>query len=99
MKAAEHPHALAPDELMAYLDGELAADRAAAAHAHLTDCAACQSLASALRNLSFDVRAWEVEAPPPRLTAPAPARDARDAPVTAAGRWWRRTPAWAVAVG
>ena len=97
MKAAEHPHALAPDELMAYLDGELAADRAAAAHAHVTDCAACQSLASALRNLSFDVRAWEVEPPPQRLTAPGPAAAPGAAPVAGVAKWWRRTPAWALA--
>lgn len=97
MKAAEHPHALAPDELMAYLDGELTAERAASAQAHLTECAACQAVASALRNVSFDMRAWEVEPPPPHLSAPATAGGANAAPVAAAWRWWRRTPAWAVA--
>ena len=47
---------------MAYLDGELAGDRAALASAHLTDCPECQRLALDLKVISRNLREWKVEA-------------------------------------
>jgi anti-sigma factor RsiW len=56
-----HNHPIEQEELMAYLDGELATNRAVAAAAHLEHCAECQELAGDLRKLSQQMMAWEVE--------------------------------------
>ncbi|HEY1527223.1 MAG TPA: DUF4349 domain-containing protein [Candidatus Angelobacter sp.] len=56
-----HNHPIEQEELMAYLDGELATSRAVAAAAHLEHCAECQHLAVELRQLSQELMAWEVE--------------------------------------
>jgi hypothetical protein len=60
MSMTNHP--IEQEELMAYLDGELATNRAVAAAAHLEHCAECQELAADLRKLSQELMAWEVEA-------------------------------------
>ena len=59
MSRSNHP--IEQEELMAYLDGELATSRAVAAAAHLEHCAECQELAGDLRKLSQEMMAWEVE--------------------------------------
>jgi multisubunit Na+/H+ antiporter MnhB subunit len=59
MSKSNHP--IEQEELMAYLDGELATNRAVAAAAHLEHCAECQELAADLRKLSQELMAWEVE--------------------------------------
>jgi hypothetical protein len=56
-----HNHPIEQEELMAYLDGELATNRAVAAAAHLEHCAQCQELAADLRELSKEMMAWEME--------------------------------------
>jgi len=57
-------HAFDREEVMAYLDGELAPERAAAAAAHLEQCAECRELAATLRSLSRQLPQWEVQAIP-----------------------------------
>ncbi|HEX3095163.1 MAG TPA: zf-HC2 domain-containing protein, partial [Candidatus Angelobacter sp.] len=59
MSTRNHP--IEQEELMAYLDGELATHRAVAAAAHLEHCAECQELAADLRKLAQEMMAWEVE--------------------------------------
>jgi hypothetical protein len=59
MSRSNHP--IEQEELMAYLDGELATSRAVAAAAHLKHCAECQELAADLRKLSQEMMAWEME--------------------------------------
>jgi hypothetical protein len=59
MSKSNHP--IEQEELMAYLDGELATNRAVAAAAHLERCAQCQELAADLRELSKEMMAWEME--------------------------------------
>lgn len=59
MSKSNHP--IEQEELMAYLDGELATSRAVAAAAHLEHCAECQELAADLRKMSQEMMAWEVE--------------------------------------
>jgi len=59
---SKNNHPIEQEELMAYLDGELATDRAVAAAAHLEHCAECQELAADLKKLSQELMAWEVEA-------------------------------------
>jgi hypothetical protein len=56
-------HPIEQEELMAYLDGELPADRAAEALSHLELCPECQILASDFRGVSQELMAWEVESP------------------------------------
>jgi len=56
-------HPIEPEKLMAYLDGELTADRARATAAHLGECAECQGLVVELREVSQDLKTWTVKAP------------------------------------
>jgi len=56
-------HPIEPEELMAYLDGELPADRAATTASHLSGCEECQSLVAELWSVSQDLKTWKVEAP------------------------------------
>jgi hypothetical protein len=58
---SKNNHPIEQEELMAYLDGELATNRAVAAAAHLERCAECQELAGDLRKLSQEMMVWEVE--------------------------------------
>jgi predicted anti-sigma-YlaC factor YlaD len=62
MKAVEHNHTAPPEELMAYLDGELEPERALVVHAHLANCGSCAALAAELRQASSDMALWEVPA-------------------------------------
>ncbi len=59
----EANHLITPEELMAYLDGELAPDRAAIAMAHLEHCRDCQGTAADLQGVSRRLLTWQVEAP------------------------------------
>ena len=60
-------HPFEPEEMMAYLDGELSPQLAAAAAAHLEQCAECRALAAEMRGVSKQMLAWQVEASPERL--------------------------------
>lgn len=70
-------HAVASEELMAYLDGETSNERSAAIAAHVTSCETCQRLVAELRRVSRDLAGWRLESAPglksPRGAAvPAP---------------------------
>lgn len=54
-------HPIEELELMAYLDGELPRERAAAAVAHLDRCTECQTIAADLRRVSQELVAWQIE--------------------------------------
>jgi hypothetical protein len=56
-------HAFEAEEVMAYLDGELEAQRAAALAAHLVSCSECQEKAHGFRALSERMLSFEVEHP------------------------------------
>ena len=56
-------HAFDAEEVMAYLDGELEARRAAALAAHLVSCSECQEVAQGFRALSERMLSFEVEHP------------------------------------
>jgi len=56
-------HLIEPEELMAYLDGELPADQANEVLSHLELCPECQTLAADFRTLSRELMAWEIESP------------------------------------
>ena len=80
-------HSPTPEELMAYLDGELAADASRAVVAHLADCDRCRQLADELRGVSRDARSWQVGEAPDSLRCP----EAAPAAVT-----WRSSRVWRV---
>jgi Domain of unknown function (DUF4349)/Putative zinc-finger len=54
-------HAFDAEEVMAYLDGELEARRAAELAAHLVSCSECQEVAQGFRALSERMLSFEVE--------------------------------------
>lgn len=58
------PHPIAPEEIMAHLDGELAADRSQSVSAHLDFCRHCQAIVTSLRSASESLANWTV-APTP----------------------------------
>jgi hypothetical protein len=88
---SEIRHAIEPEELMAYLDGELVSGRAAEAMTHLDRCTECQRQVGDLRRVSQELSAWQVEAP--NLTAPV-----IETPKPSRRPLWRGLPAWAWAV-
>lgn len=62
-----HPE---PEELMAWHDGEVEADRAAELATHTSDCAACQAAVVEIARVSDRLKAWTVPAPTDRLQSP-----------------------------
>lgn len=60
-------HAFDPQEIMAYLDGELEPQRASALAGHLVDCAECQQVARNFRSISERLLDFEVEPTPEHL--------------------------------
>jgi hypothetical protein len=65
----KNSHAIDELELMAYLDGELPRERAAAAAAHLEACAECKTLANELRGVSQEMASWQIESSAAEITA------------------------------
>ena len=58
-------HEFLPEEVMAFLDGELSSQRAAALSAHLETCSDCSAVAANFRGLSAQVVNWRVDVAPP----------------------------------
>jgi hypothetical protein len=56
-------HPFAPEEIMAFVDGELSADRAQSISAHIDQCAECAQLAAQVRSASQVLTKWRVDAP------------------------------------
>jgi anti-sigma factor RsiW len=59
MNTATHP--VSPEEVMAYLDGELTAFEAQEVSRHIGQCLDCAALAGQFRELSQSLSAWTVE--------------------------------------
>lgn len=85
-------HAFDPEEVMAYLDGELDPGRAAALAAHLENCAECKMQASYVRQVSERLLDFEIESAPVRMDeVVSGALDVRQAAKgTSERRNWRR---------
>jgi Domain of unknown function (DUF4349)/Putative zinc-finger len=77
-------HPIEPEELMAYLDGELAPERASEAAHHLSHCHECQSAAGEMQNVSRRLLEWQIEEPGSRV----------ERAVNSARPPERRRPAW-----
>ena len=65
MTSTEHP--VRQEELMAYLDGELTAERAAELAAHVEQCVVCRALVADLGSVSEQLVEWQVEPSPEPL--------------------------------
>jgi Domain of unknown function (DUF4349)/Putative zinc-finger len=61
-------HAFNPEEIMAYLDGELEARQTAALASHLEHCVECQSVAAQLRRVSQRLLEFQIEPCPKKLS-------------------------------
>jgi uncharacterized small protein (DUF1192 family) len=60
-------HEFQPEEVMAFLDGELSAARSAVVAEHLKTCADCDALAADFRQVSGHLNAWGVEPSPAQI--------------------------------
>ncbi|HEV1993942.1 MAG TPA: DUF4349 domain-containing protein [Candidatus Acidoferrum sp.] len=59
MSTTTHP--FTPEEVMAFVDGELSADRTQSLSAHLDQCAECHEAAAALRTTLHALSQWRVD--------------------------------------
>ncbi len=62
------PHPIPAEEVMAYVDAELTAERAAEISAHLEACSECRELAAGFRQVSEHMASWTVEPAPGLVT-------------------------------
>ena len=53
-------HTVSPEDLMAFLDGELSASAAESVAAHLADCEECAGIVTQFRNISQSLSLWTV---------------------------------------
>src|SRR5262252_2367344 len=85
-------HPVEPEELMAYLDGELTAVRATAVAEHLERCRDCQILRAEFQSMSQSLATWEVEEKEPVLSSEiTQALDQRERRLQGGGLWkWLR---------
>src|SRR5215467_3720320 len=60
-------HSTGPEEIMAFLDGELSGAEAQAVSSHLTSCTDCSRLAEELRGTSGVVSRWSIPRVPAKL--------------------------------
>lgn len=63
-------HAFEPEEIMAYLDGELEPRQAASLASHLEHCIECRALAAQLRQVSDRLLEFEIEPCPSKAAEP-----------------------------
>lgn len=65
MNTATHP--VAPEEVMAFLDGELSAERAQIVSTHIDECTECQKFGDSFRSTSQSLAGWAIPAVPERI--------------------------------
>jgi anti-sigma factor RsiW len=63
-------HPVAPEDVMAYLDGELSSSEARVVVGHLGQCAACAELVERLQRTSKTLHDWQVPAASQRIAEP-----------------------------
>jgi len=100
MSTATHP--FTPEEIMAFVDGELSADRANSVGAHIDHCAECSKLATGVRGLSQQMTSWQVAVVPERANkragASAAESYARIEPMLGSGMNKRQRPSLRLAI-
>lgn len=83
-------HPVAPEELMAFGDGELTGPRRHFVSEHIADCQQCRTAMAEFRALSRELRTWQVEGLPGKMEEGIRAAKAET------GEWFpRRIPLWA----
>jgi hypothetical protein len=86
-------HPVEPEELMAYLDGEVPSRRAEIAAAHLIECAECREVVAGLRHVSQGLGVWGVESTadsfPPTVSVALDENPERRGEIPMAPRSWR----------
>lgn len=60
-------HPVKPEDVMAYLDGELSPNATAEVTAHLARCRACQEIAGDVQSVSRQLASWVVEPKPDEI--------------------------------
>src|SRR5690348_15780107 len=65
MTRLEHP--ITPEELMAYLDGELDSTQIAKVEEHMEACTDCSTIVNEARSVSLEMAAWQIDDAPVRL--------------------------------
>jgi hypothetical protein len=75
-------HEIEPEEVMAYLDGELDASRASEVAAHIAGCAECAKVQADLRSVSDQLIQWQVETTPLSIAKSVEQEMAKPAPAT-----------------
>ncbi len=61
MNATTHP--VVPEEVMAFLDGELPSEKSMSISAHLEECVDCKELTAQLRSTSRSLSQWQIDVP------------------------------------
>ena len=94
MNSATHP--VAPEELMAFLDGELSDANAQTVGAHVAQCAECAKLAEEFRRTSQSLSRWNTEAVPLKLENSVAELAARTHSALKIGKanWFARASFW-----
>jgi hypothetical protein len=96
-------HAFDREEVMAYLDGQIADEpRTVAVRAHIDACEECRGLMASIQGVAARLREWGVEPAPERLRPPVtpwvePRADVESEPPRRHGLMaWLRWPRWAI---
>jgi hypothetical protein len=96
-------HPVAPEDLMALLDGELPVDEARVVSAHLDQCAECAELTAQFRTVSRSLSGWTVPEAPSSLEESVMAQAAQGSSATKPGRTvrlsFRNWRLWAIGCG
>jgi anti-sigma factor RsiW len=58
------PHIIAPEEIMAHLDGEISADRAHTVSTHIETCPECRDRVQEFQQTKYNVAMWQVASLP-----------------------------------
>src|SRR5262245_46691512 len=99
---SQQQHPVLPEELMAYIDGELPPDRAAMTAKHIEMCGECRQEVNSAGRLSREMAEWRVEEPSHTLARNVleEAKRYSKSNGRAESRFtmWRRNRLWAYAV-
>jgi hypothetical protein len=87
------PHPVAPEEVMAHLDGEFSAVRAQSVSDHIESCAACHELVTSLRKTSHSLSNWTTGVVPAGLekNVMLAAAKSPSQPGSSGSNWFPRT--------
>lgn len=92
-------HPIEPEELMAFIEGELSPDHAATAAAHLEECRDCHGLEADFQDVSRRLWSWEIDTADPRIIAGVSAaldECGPHRPGASILARWTRVPKWAL---